>query len=339
MYIGDGDFADMKRYRLSLVVLILLVAVSAWLLLSRRSGTYARSAVEFAVKDTNRITAVEIIGRGGKVLLVKHELTWRVSGSTPVRKDRMSGMLVLLSRLEVLSPVSRSRISTVSEQLKRDGKRVLISLDKGADREYLVFHDTAESNATYMMLMDADTPFRMGVRGYKRRDLASLYETDDRYWRDNLLLHYLPDQIQYITLTNKQDPERTFHLARNEGGAFEMSTGVVPGEWFSPDPSRLNQYLSYFYGLRFDAYVDIQRDSPLSYEYGEEPDYVLEVGSNNGNRTILSLFPVFSLDPAGNKKMDLNVLYARIDDLDGMVVLKYLEIDALLKDPGYFQSE
>jgi len=37
--------------------------------------------------------------------------------------------------------------------------------------------------------------------------------------------------------------------------------------------------------------------------------------------------------------MDLNVLYARITDWDGMVVLKYLEIDPLLKDPGYFQGK
>ena len=99
----------MNRFKISLLVLVLLLAVSAWLLLSRRSGTYARSAVDFAVKDTNLIAGVEISGSGGKVMLVRHEGTWLVNGSTPVRKDRMKGMLVLLSRLEVISPVSRSR--------------------------------------------------------------------------------------------------------------------------------------------------------------------------------------------------------------------------------------
>ncbi len=121
----------MNRNKLTLVVLVVLVAVSAWLLLSRRSGTYARSAVEFAVMDTNRITAVEIADRGGTVILLKHEHTWLVNGSTPVRQDLMSGMLVVLSRLEVLSPVSRSRSGEISRQLQSDGKRVLISLDRG----------------------------------------------------------------------------------------------------------------------------------------------------------------------------------------------------------------
>jgi hypothetical protein len=118
-----------------------------------------------------------------------------------------------------------------------------------------------------------------------------------------------------------------------------MSTGIVPGDWFDPLTSKLNQYLSYFYGLRFDAYADLRQDAPVKYEYSDEPDFVLEVGNNTGSRTSLSLFPVFTVDPAGIKKMDLNVLYAKIDDWDGMVVLKYLEIDPLLKDPGYFQSK
>ena len=329
----------MNRNKISLVLLVLLVAVSAWLLLSRRSGTYARSAVEFAVTDTNLIRSVEILGRRGKVMLVKHEHTWRVNGSLPVRKDRMSGMLVLLSRLEVISPVSRSRSGEVSRQLQNEGKQVIITLDKAKSREYLVFHDTTETNATYMMLKDANTPFRMGVRGYKRRDLASLYETDERYWRDNLLLHYLPEQIQYISLQYKREPAWTFHLARNEAGEFEMSTGMVLGDWFEPEPARLNQYLGYFYGIRFDAYADLGQDAPLEYEYSDDPDFVLEVGNSTGIRTSLSLFPVFTVDPAGIKKMNLNVLYARIDDWDGMVVLKYLEIDPLLKDPGYFQGK
>ena len=192
----------MNRNNVTLLVLAVLLAVSAWLFLSRRSGTYARSAVGFAIMDTNLIKAVEITGREGDVMLVRHDHTWRVNGSTPVRQDRMSGMLVLLSRLEVLSPVSRSRSEEVSMHLQNEGKRVTITLDRGETKEYFVFHDTTESNATYMMMKDADTPFRMGVRGYKRRDLAALYATDERFWRDNLLLHYLPEQIQYISLQN-----------------------------------------------------------------------------------------------------------------------------------------
>ncbi|KPL16678.1 MAG: hypothetical protein AMS23_04905 [Bacteroides sp. SM1_62] len=329
----------MNRYKIILLVLALLVAVSAWLFLSRRSGTYARSDVEFAVKDTGRITGVEIKGRGGQVMLVRHEDAWRVNGSTPVRKDRMSGLLVLLSRLEVLSPVSRSRSEEVSMQLQQDGKRVIITLDKGAAREYFVCHDTTGTDATYMMLKDADTPFRMGVRGFNPRDLAALYATDERYWRDNLLLHFLPAQIECISLQYNRDPARTFHLARNEEGEFEMSAGTVPGEWFTPVTAKLNQYLGYFYGVRFDAYADLQKDMPLNYTHSDEPDYVLEVSSTRGTRTILRLFPVFARDTAGNKKMDLNRLYAKVDDWDEMVVLKYLEIDPLLKEPGYFQSK
>jgi hypothetical protein len=328
----------MKRYRIILVLIAVLAAVSAWLLLSRRSGTYRRSDVGFAVADTSLIRGVEMEGRGGKVSLTRHDGTWLVNGSTPVRKDRMTGMLVLLSRLEVRSPVSRSRTGEVSRQLRQEGTQVTISLKKGGDRTYFIYYDSAGTDATYMMLEYAGTPFRMGVRGFRRRDLASLYVTDERYWRQNLLLHFLPGQIASITLRNNLDPARTFHLARNEQGVFEMATGVVPGTWFRPDAERLRQYLGYFYGVRFEGYADIRPAGPMNYSYHDEPDYVLEVKTTKGSHTRLELFQVYSVDTSGTKKMDLNLLYARMNDLKGMVVVKYPEIDPLLKDPGYFKG-
>ncbi len=316
----------------------LLALVSAWLLLSRRPGTYARSDVAFAVKDTGRITGVEIKDSVGQVMLVKVEGTWRVNGSTPVRRDRMNGLMVMLSRLEVISPVSQSRMAEVATRLQKDGKQVVVSLDKGSDRVYFVWHDTTESDATYMLLKDADTPFRMGVRGYQRKDLSALYATDERFWRDNLLLQYLPVQIQDISLFYQRYPARTFHLARNEEGEFEMSTGTLPSEWFTPVSAKVHQYLGYFYGVRFDAYADQEDDPSWNDTCCDEPDYVLEVISTEGTRTTLRLCPIFRIDAEGNRKMDLNSLYAKVDDWEEMVLVKYPEIDPLLKEPGYFQS-
>ena len=328
----------MKRYRISLVVLVLLMAVSAWLLLSRRSGTYPPSTVAFAIEDTSLIRSIEIEDPGGRVLLLKENGAWMVGGGSPVRQDRMKGMLVLLSRLEVLSPVSRSRTDLVSGQLQELGKRVVITPERGAVRDYLVYHDTTGPGATYMMMKTAGIPFRMGVRGYKRRELASLYVADERYWRDNLLLYFLPDQIDQISLINNLYPERTFHLARNDDGIFEISTGMVPGKWSLPDNARLNQYLGYFYGVRFDEYADLAPYPSANYRFKNEPDYVLEVNSVVGMKRTIRLYPVFTNDEAGNEKMDINILFAGVDKWDEKVVLKYLEIDPLLKDPGYFSG-
>ncbi|MCK4852720.1 MAG: hypothetical protein KAT31_00625 [Bacteroidales bacterium] len=329
----------MGKYRISLLLLAVLVAVSAYLLLAKRSGTYSRSAVEFAVKDTSQILSVEISGRGEGVILVRDRHVWRVNGSTPVRKDHMSGLLVMLSRLEVNSPASRARSEEIRKQLQVAGKQVSITRVRGPVKEYTVFHDALEGDATYMMLEESDTPFRMGVRGYNRRNLAELYVTDERFWRDNVIFQYLPEQIEYISLQNNLDRAKTYHLARNKAGDFKMSTGTVPADWFSPVEEKLHQFLGYFYLVKFEAYADLRQNTENFYEYNDEPDYVVEVNSTTGIKTVLRLFPVFIVDPAGNNKMDLNVLYAKIDDWEEMVVLKYLEIDPLLKDPRYFQSK
>jgi hypothetical protein len=129
----------------------------------------------------------------------------------------------------------------------------------------------------------------------------------------------------------------TFHLARNEEGLLEFSTGTLPGKWSLPDNARLNQYLGYFYRVRFDEYADLVPSSML-YHFKDEPDYVLEVTSVSGMKKTIRLYPVYTKDEAGNEKMDLNTLFAGVDNWDGKVMLKYLEIDPLLKDPGYFSG-
>jgi hypothetical protein len=327
----------MGRYRIHLAVLAILMAVSAYLILGKRSGTYSRSSVEFAVEDTSQISAVEISGKGESVLLLKEGPLWRVNGRTPVRMDRMQGFLILISRLEVKSPASRTVSAEIRKQLQTNGKRVMITGKKGPEKVYTVFH--GDRDVTYMMLEDSDTPFRMGVRGYSRQNLEALYSTDERYWRDNLVFHYLPDQIRQVSMINNLVPETTFHLARNEKGSFDMSVGVLPAGWFPPDEAKLRQYLGYFYHVRFDSYADLSQEAGKNYFHDDEPDFILEVESTKGIWTDLKLFPVYTIDTGGNKKMDLNMLVARIDDWDEMVVMKYIEIDPLLKDPQYFQSE
>lgn len=327
----------MGRYKIHLVVLAILVAVSAYLLLGKRSGTYSRSVVEFAVKDTSQIVSVEISGEGNQVILIKEGQIWRVNGTTPVQKNRMRGLLILLSRLEVRSPASRALSVEILKQLQTKGKQVTITRIKGPVKKYTVLHD--EGDATYMMLEDSDTPFRMGVRGYARQNLAELYSADERYWREKIIFSYLPEQIEYVSLKNNLEPAKTYHLARNEAGGVDMSIGTLPADWFRPEPEKLNQYLGYFFLVEFESYADLRQDIENKYGHNDEPDFVLEVKSTTGIQTTLQLFPVFTVDSGGTKKMDLNVIYAKITDWDEMVVLKYLEIDPLLKDPHYFQGE
>jgi hypothetical protein len=85
----------------------------------------------------------------------------------------------------------------------------------------------------------------------------------------------------------------------------------------------LNQYLGYFNEVRFESYLDPQRDT-LSRSAG--PDYILNLELLDGKRIYVESFPV----------SDFNRLYVRLARGEEWVVVKYVEIDPLLKEFKYF---
>ena len=329
----------MKKYTLHLSILAVLASVSIYLLLKREQGTYRQRDRNFAVADTSAIRLVEF-GRYGESLILGREAdAWRVNGLYQAHPERIKGLMMLLSRLEVTAPVSKSLAQRIRAELETNGISVLILLEDGSEKSYRVYHDGGGSEKTYMLLEGSDILFSMGVRGYRGSNLEEMYVLNARYWRDKTLIQLSPGEINYIYLEHKQDPGATFHLERNESGSFRLAGEVLPGSWTVPDPDRLSQYLQYFSDVFFEEYTDMQQLSSSGTSIETEPEYVLKVVGRNKNPNHIEIFPVYSIDGNGGKTKDPNRLVAGIPETKEFVVMKYIEIDPILKPYSYFLGE
>jgi hypothetical protein len=186
-----------------------------------------------------------------------------------------------------------------------------------------------------MMLEGSGMAFRMGVRGYRQGNLAELYRSDPRFWRDNLIFHYLPDEILSVSLLYAKDPGRSFHLARNDAGEFKIAAGMIPESWESPSTERVRQYLGYFYDVRFGAFLDPETDT---LEYQSDPGFVLKLDLTDRRYSKLELYPVYRITAGGSREMDYNILYGRTGEGEDWIVLKYVEVDPILREYGYFRG-
>jgi hypothetical protein len=301
-------------------------------MLSKRNASYDKSDYEFAVADTGSIKAVTIIRGSDTVLLERTSGEWLVNGGK-TRKESLRGLNTLVSRIEAEAPASRSIRDRILLGLIEDPKKIAITLKDGREKSYRVRYDSL-SQSTYMMLDGSDIPFRVSVRGYRQKNLADLYVNEPRYWRDNTFFSYRPGEIHGISLLNIRDPGRSFHMARNESGEFEVAPGMMPGEWTPPENEKLTQYLGYFREVRFERFM--HRDE-LNLLIHEDPDYILKIDSRKKERTVLEFYPVFSLTSPGEKEPDLNLLCGRIKNRDEWVILKYFQVDPLLQDFEYFK--
>ena len=142
--------------------------------------------------------------------------------------------------------------------------------------------------------------------------------------KDNLIFHHLPQDIRYVFMQNTSFPDKSFHLARNEEGSFEIARGLVPGSWQETAKERVNQYLGYFYDVRFESFLDPGSDT---LQHSGEPEFILSLELTSREKVSIELFPVYK---------DFNRLYARIDPGDDWIVVKYIQIDPLLKEFEYF---
>ena len=188
----------MKGIGVYLIVLGLLLALSAWFLLSRRSGSYDPSIVEFAIQDTGKIESVSISSHTGRVELLRTDEGWLVNGAG-TRKEAIQGLSILISRIEVEAPVSGAIEERILHGLREESTKVSIRMRDDREKNYMVYFDSLAAS-TFMMLAGSDAAFRVRVRGYRQLNLSSLYISDARYWRDNIIFHHHPADIKAVAL-------------------------------------------------------------------------------------------------------------------------------------------
>ncbi len=322
----------MKRIWLYLFPLALLSALALYFALGRRSGTYAPTRNEFSVTDTGRIASVEISTADADVTLYRKEGAWLVNGY-PVKKGSVPALYTLLSKLEPGPPVSKALQERIREGLQGRSTLVRILMNDRQEKAYRVYYDSL-SAYTFMLLEGSDLPFRVSIRGYRQKNLQELFSPHSGYWRDNLMLHCLPGDIRQIFLQNNPEPEKSFHVLRDGDGNFNVSRGILPESWIPASQEIVNQYLAYFYDVRFEKFLNPETDTLF---HSDEPDYELSVELADRHSIRVELYPVSRRNYAsGEFEPDYNRLYAHLVTGDEWVVVKYVQIDPLLKDFEYF---
>jgi len=322
----------MKGIRLYLIVMGLLIALSAYLLLSRRSGSYAPSKIGFAVQDTGNIELYRIVKQGNVLQLSRTDGSWKVKGGM-VREEAIRGLSVLISRIEIEAPVSKAIEERILAGFRDESTEVFIGMKDGRDKIYLVYYDSL-STSTFMMGRGSDQAFRVGLRGYRESNLAELFVGDPAYWMDNIIFQLHPGNISTLSVLHKLEPDRSFHLAKNDVGEYEIARGIMPGNWFTPNEESLTQYLSYFREVRFESFINPSADSVY---FRDDPDHVITLEGNTGELHTLELFPIYQMAGGGEKLLDFNLLYGRIASIDKWILIKYVQIDPLLQEFEYFK--
>ncbi|NSW95058.1 MAG: hypothetical protein HPY62_10180, partial [Bacteroidales bacterium] len=198
-------------------------------------------------------------------------------------------------------------------------------------KSFLVFKTSSNSFGNIMKIREMSKPFIMNLPGTDR-EIGSLFTANDLMWKPYNLFSLPMKEIESATFEDLNDPESSFTIKRSNN-KFILSD--PSGELTGWDSLRVTRYISYFYNIPFEDWaLDLsktERDSIKS----DKPLYVIRVMNTDGKMKEVMLWER-TLTEGGIRKTDTDRLWAGSNESEELMILRYFDIDPLLKKKSYF---
>jgi len=323
----------MKRNTLLLIVLFSLLLAALYFFFSRGPGSLGRSVRQFSIADTSLVQKVEITGKDGSVLLERHDGRWMVNGRYYARDRKMKNLLGAMLRLQPDAPAARKDREVILLQLREHSKKVTITQEGKKDKIYYAWQDSLNGGITYMILDRSDQPYRMQVPGLTAKVIWSLFSSTENAWRDNILFSLKPGRISEIEVRYISKPDASFRIEKKDRGEWVLVSLQKNKtiENFSKD--NLLGYLYQFSNVRFDEILvaGTVRDNEMG-----EAIVMIIVKDTDGVTTVVGCYPRYIQDDKGNRVIDFNRLYLRVNDEKEILLARYIQVDLILRELNYF---
>jgi hypothetical protein len=332
LFSEKGNMQDPKqRVKTGLIAFAVLIMAAIIIFLFRERHPFGTRNTSFAINPEIDITAIELSKDTENVVLSKKEDGWLVNNKYEVRKSAVLSILKLLRAIEIKSPVTKNYFDHEILAKGLAPVKVKVFHGKRIVRSFFVYRTTSNIYGNIMKMKSSSKPYIVFMPGLDA-DLGSFFSTDELFWQPYVLFNLLPSEISVITVENPAEPESSFSVT-NKG--HHITLGDRNGALTGWDTSRVLRYISYFTHVPFEAPVSgtvpgeqdsIEKKSPL---------YQITIERKDGKKIVLILWQRW-LEKDGTKEKDTDRLWAKISDREGLFIVKYMDIDPILKKISYF---
>ncbi|MGD0342761.1 MAG: hypothetical protein ABSA76_13745 [Bacteroidales bacterium] len=314
-----------RNILLSVLLILLLLLV----ILAKGRVPFGKSESSFAVEQENAITRIEFSEAGKKLVLEKRSEGWTVNDKHEARKSGINFILRILTEIKIKSPLSQELLRSEIRQKNIEPLKVRIFEKNRLIRSFLVYKTGTNKYGNVMKRSEGSKPFIVYVPGFEG-DIGSAFTTNELFWQPYTVFSLLPSEISAITLENISDPSSSFTIT-NKRNIYTLSdlNGPLSG-W---DTAQVRRYLSYFTWIPFESWA-LELPVPEREKIeSKDPLFRLTVKKTSGGETVLTLWER-TVDSSGVKDSDR--LWAKTGEKDELFVMRYFDIDPLIKKRSYF---
>ncbi len=321
----------MKSYLYLIIAVIVLLAIAVGLHFKNNSGSLRGGEKEFSVKNMDAIDKIIIRSDTSSILLEKEKEYWRLNNSLRAKKDMVKLILTALPRLEAISPLPRNYQAVATKKLQNAGTNVEVYADERLVRAFYIDYDTTEVKGVIILNQKAKMPFLVKLKGFPEGDFTWIFNPELSFWKDNTMFSYTPDDITSVSIKYPDKKHHSFKIIFHPQNSPELFNPETGNKMNNVNFKMMNDYRYFF--------------SDLKYYPVDPPDTIVLTGDlvmaevtlqdKAGKITTIKLYkkPLAPIDnnnnPAG---YDLNLCYGTINNEKGVVLVKYLDIDPILRE-------
>ena len=329
----------MKNIRLFLVLVVLIVIAGIYYF-SNSKGTLNLRNASFALESPGEITKIELKSENETLLLKKEPDGWKVNNKYRATDSYVENLNLILSRITVLSPVSKVEKEQVASILQNDGILVGVYRNRKSLKKFYVSKPSMNKEKTYMMMERSTDPFIVRIPAFKGL-LAELFIQDENYWRNKTVFDYEPQNIESIMLEYPENEEKSFKAINYNDGTFAIQK--LDDNKFLEDYNvdKLARYFTYYQRIAFDDIVTNLDQNQTDSILNSSPYCVISVKDESGVENKIKIYRKPSdneVDEFGNKiKFDYDKAYATLNNNNELIIIEYYIFDPLFKEIDYFR--
>jgi len=277
-----------KKTYLAILVL-LLVAISYYLISKKPWGINYKDIADFAIADTAAIDKIFIADRNGNTVILekKGSQTWTINNNKIADFSKVELLLATVKNLAVLRPVPQSEHNSAVGDLATIGIKAQFYVKDETVKTLYIGSATQEQNGTYMLIEGSTKPYAVHIPGFFGY-LTPRFISDTLTWRDRTVFNYQPEEIKSIEF-NYENAANSFFIDNSNVQApliFDANKKVRT----ITDIQFLKFYVATFKQLNFDGYDENQSPKLIDSLLQNKPICTINITNKNGAIQSLKLY-------------------------------------------------
>jgi hypothetical protein len=320
-----------KAFNVGLVLVLILVLLKLFFI---DRSPFGKKNSSFSVDHDKVISKVEMTRGDEKLVIKEDDGNWTVNGIPGVSKSAVTSFLSLLTEIQIKSPVSDDTFNELIIKPGIEPVKVKVFVRHRVGRTFLVYKTESNVYGNIMKTGERAQPFIVYAPGFKN-NIGSFFEMNELLWLPYIVFNERSSEIQSLEVSYKNDNGSSFRI-ENIYGRYILSESQ--GETEDVDSLKVTRYLSYYTYIPFEKWaLELSREEKNKIT-SEVPEIVIKLSPKTGKNIYLSVWPRWNC-VGGEMILDTDRVWGSLNNFENIFVMRYFDIDPILKKRSYFIKE